>query len=134
MAFDGRAYSVLVVSGSEKFNTSLAGLLPQADCEPGAFVTSVAAAKRALLERSYDFVVINAPLRDDSGTRFAIDSGAGKGTVCLLLAGAELYEEVRVQLAECGVFTLQKPTSSSMMLQALKWLAPARERLRKQRC
>ena len=131
MVFSDRAYSVLVVSAAGKFNDTLLAMLPESDCDPIRFVTSIAAAKRALMERSYDFVIINAPLPDDFGVKFAIDACAGKGTVALLLVRTEVYEEIRAKSQSQGVFTLAKPTSSQMLGQALRWMTAARERLRR---
>ena len=56
-----QVYSVLVVSASEKFNQSLAGLLPQSRFSPVRTVSGVGAARRELLERPYDLVLINTP-------------------------------------------------------------------------
>lgn len=131
MVFNDHAYSVLVVSAAGKFNDTLTAMLPEVDCDPARYVTSIAAAKRAVLEQSYDFVIINAPLLDDFGVKFAIDACASRGTVVLLLVRTEVYEEIRAKSQRQGVFTLAKPTSSQMLCQALKWMIAARERLRR---
>lgn len=85
----------------------------------------------SLKERVYDYVIINSPLPDDTGTRFAIDTCKSKNTVVLLLVRAELHAEIYDQVAEHGVFTLSKPTSKPTMITALGWMSSARERLRK---
>ena len=131
MVFGENYYSVLVVSAAEKFNESMAALLPSADYYPVKFVTSVAAAKRAFLEQQYDFVIINTPLPDDFGTRFASQACAGSGTVAMVLVKTDVYEENYAKMVTDGIFTLSKPTSAQMMVQALKWMAAARERLRR---
>jgi len=131
MSLQERCYSVLVVSAAEKLNIALADLLPEARYQPVRVVTNVSAGKRAWNERSYDFVLINSPLPDDAGIRFAIDIGASNGAVVLLFVRAELQEEIRDKVTEHGVFTLAKPFSRSMITLALDWMASARERLRK---
>ena len=130
MSLQERVYSVLVVSAAEKLNTALAALLPEAHYSPVQFVTSVGAAKRLWSERSFDFVIINSPLPDDAGARFAIDAGSGAGTVVLLLARAEVHDQLRDRVTDYGVFTLPKPVSTPSMLLALDWMAGMRERLR----
>ena len=132
MVFSERAYGVLVVSSSEKFNDTFANLLPEGEYDPVHFVGNIAAARRALLEMAYDFVIINAPLPDDLGVKLAIDVCNNKGMVALLLVRMENHEQVRVNVVDHGVFTLPKPTSSQMLLQALNWMAASRERLRGQ--
>ena len=88
-------------------------------------------AKRALAERAFDFVIINSPLPDDVGTRFAIDTANSEESVVLLMVRTELQEEIYDKVAEHGVFVLSKPTSKPTMMTALSWLSSAREKLRK---
>ncbi len=131
MSLKEREYSVLLVSASEKLNTALSDLLPESRDRPVRTVSSVSAGKRAWSERSYDFVIINSPLPDDTGIRFAIDAAGSAGSVVLLLVRAELQDDVRDKVVEHGVYTLAKPLSRPLVSLALDWLAAARERLRK---
>ena len=131
MSLKERVYSVLIVSAAEGFNDALATLLPTSKYSPTNFVSNISAAKRALAERAFDFVIINSPLPDDIGTRFAIDTGSSKETVVLLMVRAELQAEIYDKVAEHGVFVLPKPTSKPTMAVALSWLSSAREKLRK---
>ncbi len=131
MSLKERSYSVLVVSAAEKLNTALTEMLAESRCEPVRFAASVSAGKRAWNERSYDFVIVNSPLPDDDGTRFAIDVGSSKGAVVLLLVRAELHDDIRGRVVEHGVFTLPKPLSRPLLALALGWMASARERLRR---
>ncbi len=131
MSLKERVYSVLIASAADGFNDALTTLLPGSRYSPIHFVSNINAAKRALAERSFDFVIINAPLPDDMGIRFAIDTGDAKETVVLLLVRAELQDDIYDKVAEHGVFVLSKPTSKATMTTALSWLSSARERLRK---
>ena len=131
MSLKERVYSVLIVSAAESFNDALSALLPNSKYSPTNFVSNISAAKRALAERAFDFVIINSPLPDDIGTRFAIDTGSSKETVVLLMVRAELQVEIYDKVAEHGVFVLPKPTSKPTMAIALSWLSSAREKLRK---
>ncbi len=131
MSLKERVYNVLVVSSAEKLNTALSSILTESMCYPAKFVSNISAAKRIWTESSYDFIIINSPLPDDAGIRFAIDAAASKGTVVLLLLRAELYDETREKVVEHGVFTLAKPLSRPVVLNALDWMESARERLKK---
>lgn len=131
MVFSEQTYSVLVVSSAQKFNDALFPLLPCSDYYPVCVVHDIAAARRELLGKSYDFVIVNAPLPDDYGTRFAIDASINSGTVVLLLLRADAYEEIHARVTPHGVFTLLKPTPIQTLQQGLKWMSAARERLRK---
>ena len=131
MSLKERIYSVLLVSVAENLNTALSALLPESRYDPIHTVSSISAAKRAFAERTYDYVIINSPLPDDIGTRFAIDTCNSKGTIVLLMVRAELHAEIYDKVAEYGVFTLPKPTSKQTIVTALSWMSSARERLRK---
>ena len=96
-----------------------------------SFCTNAAAARRELVGRRYDLVIVNAPLSDESGTRFAIDTGSRTDTVVLLLLRAESFEEVDAQVTPYGVLTLQVPFSAGTLRQGLQWMITVRERLRK---
>ena len=113
MSLEERCYSVLVVSAAEKLNIAFSEILAEAYCQPVRFVSSISVGERAWSEQSYDFVVINSPLPDGAGVRFAIDLGSSRGTVVLLCIRAEFYDDVRDKVSEHGVFTISKPFSRS---------------------
>ena len=131
MSLKERVYSVLIVSAAESFNDALSALLPNSKYSPTHFVSNISAAKWVLAERAFDFVIINSPLPDDVGTRFAIDTANSEESVVLLMVRTELQEEIYDKVAEHGVFVLSKPTSKPTMMTALSWLSSAREKLRK---
>lgn len=124
-------YSVLIVSSAEKFNQSMEALLPGTGYYPVQTVSSISAAQRCLAERSFDLVIVNAPLPDDIGRKFAIDASCDRGAVVLLLIRNELYEEIFARVMDYGVLTLRKPTSVPMLVQALDWMRATRERMRR---
>ena len=127
MDLEERVYSVLVATAAESLRTALSALLPESKYSPVCFVSDISAAKRASVEREFDFVIINSPLPDDLGIRFAIDLCTSKSSAVLLLVRAELHDSTYDRVAQYGVFTLPKQT----FLQALAWMASTRERLRR---
>lgn len=131
MSLKERSYSVLVVSSAGKVNAALSSLLTGPRYHPVRVVSGISEAKRAWSGRSFDHVIINSPLPDDAGVRFAIDTASSRGAVVLLLIRGELYEDIFDKVAEHGVFTLQKPVSMPLLSAALEWMESARERLRK---
>ena len=130
MSLKERIYSILIVSATDNFTSAFADLLPEARYSPVDTVTSISVAKRVLAEKTYDFVIINAPLPDDAGTRFAIDTCTTKQSAVLLLVKNDIHAGIHDRVAEYGVFTLPKPISKVTMTHALNWLESARERLR----
>lgn len=130
MSLKERIYSILIVSATDSFTSAFADLLPEVRYSPVDTVTSISVAKRVLAEKTYDFVIINAPLPDDAGTRFAIDTCTTKQSAVLLLVKNDIHAGIHDRVAEYGVFTLPKPISKVTMTHALNWLESARERLR----
>ena len=130
MSLKERVYSILIVSATDNFTSAFADLLPEARYSPVDTVTSISVAKRVLAEKTYDFVIINAPLPDDAGTRFAIDTCTTKQSAVLLLVKNDIHAGIHDRVAEYGVFTLPKPISKVTITHALNWLESARERLR----
>lgn len=129
MSLEERTYSILVVSSADSFNGAMAAMLPKASFQPIISVKTVAAAQRAVAERSFDFVIINSPVKDDLGMRFAIDCSASRQALALLLIPNEIHAEVYAKVAEHGVFTLQKPMNKQSMENALRWLLTAKRKL-----
>ncbi|EOT22475.1 hypothetical protein C805_03324 [Eubacterium sp. 14-2] len=130
MSLRERVYSILIVSATDKFTSAFADLLPETRYSPLHTAASVNAAERILAEKTFDFVIINAPLPDDIGVRFAIDTSTSKQSAVLLLVKSDVHAGIHDKVAEYGVFTLSKPTSKPTMIHALSWMESARERLR----
>ena len=124
-------YSVLVVSASEAFVATLSEMLPEAQFSPVVKANNISLAKRLFTERSFDFVIINSPLPDDIGIRFAIDTSSSGGTAVLMLVRNEIHDEIYSKVFEHGVFTLAKPISRNDMTNALMWMASSREKFGK---
>ncbi len=130
MSLKEQAFSVLVVSSAENFKSAMAAMLPKFGCQPIIYAGSIGSAKRAAAERDFDFIVINAPLNDDLGVRFAIDCSSKKSLV-LILSPNEIHADVYDKVCSYGVFTLPKPMSHQAMETALRWMAAAKIRLLK---
>lgn len=125
-----RVYSVLLISSAQKFNESLLGMLPAQLYNPVRVLNSVNAAQRLIQDQHFDIIVINTPLPDDFGHKFAIDISVKNTCAILLFVKSELYDEINAKVIEYGVFTLRKPAPTLIINQAFDWLRAARERLR----
>ena len=126
-----RSYSILLVSASEKLNTAVHSLLPGSSFTDTCTVRDIGAAARKCAEKQFDIILINSPLPDDAGIRFAIDRSASGNTVVVLLVRSEIHDEIYENVVDYGVFTLKKPVSLSMLSTLLGWVCAAREKLRR---
>lgn len=130
MNLEESGYSVLVLSASDSFNTALCQLLPDTKFSPIRLEAGINAGKRALSEQSYDLIIINSPLPDDAGIRFAMDRSDLTPSVVLLVVRAELYAATYAKAVKHGVYLLPKPTAKAVVAQALDWMVATRERLK----
>lgn len=126
-----RLCSVLLVTASQKTADHFARVLPTDRFEPPLTAPSAAEAKRAMLARRFDIVVIDTPLPDDFGMRLATDLAEYEAAGILMLVKAEQYEPADAKAMEYGVMVLQKPVSPGMLLQTLGLLTAMTVKLRR---
>lgn len=122
-------YSVLIASSSQKFNASIQQLLPVTRYNPIYYAEDIATATREWSQRTYNFVIINSPLKDNLGTQFAIQTASTRGTIVLLITPADTLASTTDLVLPHGVFTLAKPLTVPLLTTALAWMAAAFQRL-----
>ena len=122
-------YRMLIVSSDDRFSRDVSALLQgdqlHMDCS-----YSASDARCKLLENQYDFVIVNAPLRDEFGSRLRIAVSRNNGTIAAIFAANDTYDEIYAKVSVHGVFVLHKPTSKTLVSQAVSLMVCARERLR----
>ncbi len=122
--------SALILSGSEKGMSALAGLLSPYGLERIDRCSAAEEAKLLLQRTDYDLLILNTPLADEFGDRFAANAAQKYSNLqLLLLVKEELYDRARRNLTPCGVYTLPKPLSKTAFEQAYFMADTARERL-----
>ncbi len=131
MSLKEQVYSVLLISAAEKFNRSIAALLPEGRYSPVHIVDSAAAARRRVLEHSYDLILINTPLPDEFGNELALELCQNSGVGLLMFVRAEHYDDIFARVTEYGVLTVQKPTVAQTVVQSVRLLCATRQRLKR---
>lgn len=129
MSYAERHYRMLLVSTGEKFIKEVSALL-QGEQYQKDNSRSASDARCKLLENPYDIIIVNAPLSDEFGSRLCIDASRNNGTVAIIFAANDTYEEIYAKASLQGVFVVNKPTSRNLVSQALSLMVCARERLR----
>jgi len=81
---------VLVVSGSERGREFLRELLRGQEYGQGFFADNSGEARRRMAEDDFSLVIINAPLRDESGEQLALWAAQSTDAGVLLLVKAEI--------------------------------------------
>lgn len=105
--------------------------LPESTFMPTKIVPSISAARRCFADQDFDVAMINSPLPDEPGIRFAADVAVSHESVVLLHVKNDIHDDIYIKAAPYGVFTLAKPLSAQVMANAVRWLISARECIRK---
>ena len=129
MTLEQLSYQALVVSSSGRFIDEISSLLHERNIQP-EHVTNAGEARRSLTEKSYDFVIVNAPLKDEFGSRLCVDVTEHIGTLVVIFASSDVYEDIMQRTVSHGVFVVRKPSSQQTVMQAVSLLISAREMLR----
>ncbi|MCL1963837.1 MAG: ANTAR domain-containing protein [Firmicutes bacterium] len=123
--------SVLIVSGSEKNTEFLTDLFNAAGLHQIAALRTCGEARRLLLERDFDLVLVSAPLRDESGESLSRQI-ASKGVSQVILAvQSEYFDAVSAACEDDGVLTIAKPVNKAVFWSALKLAQSAQSRLKR---
>ena len=120
---------VLVVSGSERGREFLRELLRGQEYGQGFFTDNSGEARRRMAEDDFSLVIINAPLRDESGEQLALWAAQSTDAGVLLLVKAEIADEVSARVEDSGAMVLPKPISRQFFCQSLKLVSAARRRM-----
>ena len=129
MVLEQRSYRVLIVSKTDRFTSEFGSLLSVEQFQKDN-VQNAGQARRSVLEKTYDLVIVNAPLTDEFGTRLCMDISLSPGTVAVIFAPSEVYDQIVHKVMPHGVFVIKKPASQQTIIQSLSLLISARERLR----
>ena len=120
--------SILIVSASDQFNMivrkSLAGFTT-IDIKKSA-----AMARRRLLEREFDLVVINSPLPDGAGEEFALDTAERSGASVLICVPRDVHQVVMDHAVDYGIIALSKPFPAVQMDRAIRFMVSMQSRIR----
>ena len=131
MLYGKEEISILVVSRSDKMFGVLNDLLNGRFYYEIKQAASVGEAKRMTLVQSFDIVVINAPLKDETGIEFAVNLSSDNSTGVLLLINNEYYDRVLDEVMGCGVLTVSKPLSKQTLYETVNLIAATNFRLKK---
>ncbi len=111
--------SVLIVSHSDKGATFFSDILNAASIHQTTTVSSCSEARKRLLERDFDLVIINAPLRDETGESLSLHIAAKGISQVILVVKSEFFEEVSAVCEGEGVLTVAKPINRAVFGSAL---------------
>ncbi len=121
----------MIVSSTEKSIAFLTEMLNAASVNQITALQSAGEARRLLLERDFDLVIINAPLRDESGeslSRYIASKGLAQ---VIFIVKSEYFDAVSAVCEGDGVLTVSKPVNRAVFWSALKLAGAAQNRLQR---
>jgi len=121
----------LIVSCTEKSKNVFVDNLLAASITQIIAVQSCGEARRTLLGRDFDLIVIDAPLRDESGEEFARHIAVNSAVQVILAVKSEFFEAISAICENDGVLTIAKPVNKTVFWATIKLAIAAQNRLRR---
>ena len=111
----------LVISSSEQNAATLKNILTQNYITEITWVSSISEARKLLINRQFDLILVNAPLKDEFGESFAIDVAGKSAAQIIFIVNENVYSEASYKLEDYGIYTVCKPLNREVFLSVLKF-------------
>jgi response regulator NasT len=123
-------HKVLIVSSSTKNWETFRKLLNKNNYSEIVTVLCAAEAKRLVIEKDFDLVLIDSPLQDESGIPFAKNIMSQNIGQVVLLVPAIYFEEISDEVEDIGIFTVSKPINKALFWNILKLCSASTNRMK----
>ena len=123
--------NALIVSCTATGIAFFTDILSAASIESIVALKSCGEARRLLLERNFDLVIINAPLRDESGESLARHIAVQGVAQVILVVASEYFDAISAICENDGVLTISKPINKAVLWSALKLTRATGSRLKR---
>jgi len=123
--------SALLVSNSEKDTAFFTGFLNAASIHQVTSLQSCDSARRLILKQDFDLVIVDAPLRDESGESFSRQVASKGISQTLLLVKSEFFDSVSAACENDGVLTISKPVDKALLWSALSLAKSVQSRIKR---
>jgi len=123
--------SALIVSDVEEETVFLTELLGAASIHNSSSIKSADSAQKLILQEYFDLVIVNAPLRDESGENFSRCIASKGISQVILLVKNERFSSVLPACEDDGVFVISKPVDKTVFLYALSLAKSAQNRIKR---
>ncbi len=126
-----RQNSFLIVSGSEQFDMVCKRVLADVRYTVADFQKSASAARRCIMERDYDVVIINAPLADEFGHELARDIALRGNASILVAAPSEVSDTIFDHVVNEGILVIGKPLPKARLEKIIRFMIATQNRMRR---
>lgn len=122
--------SALIVSSGNEATAFFTETLKSASIGQIIPLKTCGEARRLLLERDFDLVIVNAPLSDETGENFSRHVATQTTAQVILLVQNKYYEQISAVTGEYGVLTVAKPINMATFWAAFNFAKATGNRLR----
>jgi len=122
--------NALIVSCVENSTSFFINVLTEAAINQTTAMKSCAEARRLLLERDFDLVIVNAPLSDESGEKLSRHIVSKSASQVILVVKSEYFDAVSAACENDGVLTIAKPINKTVFWSALNLAKSASSRIK----
>ena len=123
--------SALIVSSSATGTSFFLEMLSAASIREIVTTGSCDEARRLLILREFDLVIVNAPLGDESGEELSRQIASKSVAQVMLVVKSEYFDAVSAVCEEDGVLTVAKPVNRTVFWSALKLAGAAQKQLQR---
>jgi response regulator NasT len=123
--------SALIISNTEKSASFFSKILDAASIKQIAVLQSCGEARRLLSELDFDVVVVNAPLRDESGESLSRDIASKGVSQVILVVKNEFFDAISAVCENDGILTISKPVNTTLCWSALTLAKSTQSRIRR---
>jgi response regulator NasT len=123
--------SALIVSDSDKDTAFFSVVLNAASVTQIISLKSVDDARKLILKQNFDFIIVNAPLKDESGENFSRHAASKGVSQVLLLVESNIFDSVSAACEADGVMTISKPVDKTLFWSALLFAKSTQNRIKR---
>jgi len=123
--------SALIVSDLDKDTAFFSVVLNAASVNQIICLKSADDARKLILKQDFDFIIVNAPLKDESGEYFSRYAASKGSSQVLLLVEREFFDSVSAACEADGIMTILKPVDKSLFWSALLLAKSTQNRIKK---
>jgi len=123
--------SALIVSCTGKSAAFFTEILNEASVSQITVIKSTAEARRVIMEKDFDLVVVDAPLEDESGESLCRHIASRNLPQVILAVSGEAFDAASAACEGYGVLTIAKPVSREMFWSALSLAKSASNKIQR---
>ena len=114
------AERTLIVSGSEKGLDGMTSFLKNCGYPSVVTISSGSEARRMIHHDSYGLIIINTPLKDETGYQLSLKLSEDTCAAVILICKADIADEMTNRTIDYGVCVVPKPLNKVVFLQAIR--------------